>query len=110
MIPDEDWHHINVAAGAKKVIDAGGTVCLGGHGQLQGLGPHWEIWGFVQGGMTPLEALRVATLSPAKTLGLDGDLGSIENGVGYKPEDLERIGSNGTGPSLGSLPAHGDDL
>ncbi len=139
MIPDEDWHHINVAAGAKQVIDAGGTVCLGGHGQLQGLGPHWEIWGFVQGGMTPMEALRVATLSPAKTLGLDGDLGSIEagkladfvvlernplekientdsvtlvvkNGVGYKPEDLKRVGANGNGPSLGSLPAHGDDL
>ena len=47
---------------------------------MQGLGPHWEIWGFVQGGMSPLEALRVATLSPAKTLGLDNDLGSIEPG------------------------------
>ena len=46
-------------------------VCLGGHGQMQGLGPHWEMWAFVQGGMTPLEALRVATLFPAQTLGLD---------------------------------------
>jgi hypothetical protein len=80
MATDDDWHHIDVAASAKKVVDAGGKVCLGGHGQMQGLGPHWEVWAFVQGGMTPLQALRVATLYPAQTLGLDRDLGSIEPG------------------------------
>jgi hypothetical protein len=80
MADDEDWHHIDVAASAKKVMEAGGTVCLGGHGQLQGLGPHWEMWAFVQGGMSPLQAIRVATINPAKTLGLDQDLGSIEAG------------------------------
>jgi imidazolonepropionase-like amidohydrolase len=35
---------------------------------------------FAQGGMTPIEALRVATLNGAKYLGLDGDLGSLEVG------------------------------
>ena len=75
-----DWHHIDVAASAKDVMHAGGRVCLGGHGQMQGLGPHWEMWAFVQGGMTPLEAIRVATLYPAETLGLDKDLGSLESG------------------------------
>lgn len=75
-----DWHHVDVAASAKKVMEAGGRVNLGGHGQMQGLGPHWELWAFVQGGMTPLQALRVGTLFPAQTLGLDGDLGSIETG------------------------------
>jgi imidazolonepropionase-like amidohydrolase len=63
-----------------EVLRAGGGVCLGGHGQMQGLGPHWEMWAFVQGGMTPLEALRVATLYPAETLGMARDLGSIEPG------------------------------
>jgi len=80
MATDEDWHHLDVAAGAKRILDAGGRVNLGGHGQMQGLGPHWELWAFVQGGMTPLEALRVGTLHPAQTLGLDHDLGSIEKG------------------------------
>lgn len=75
-----DWHHVDVAASAKDVMHAGGRVCLGGHGQMQGLGPHWEMWAFVQGGMTPLEALRVATRYPAETLGLDRDLGSLERG------------------------------
>lgn len=81
MVTDPaDWHHIAVAASAKKIMDAGGRVNLGGHGQMQGLGPHWEMWAFVDGGMTPLQALRVATLFPAQTLGLDADLGSLEPG------------------------------
>lgn len=75
-----DWHHVDVAAAARDIERAGGRVNLGGHGQMQGLGPHWEMWAFVQGGMTPLEALRVATLNPARTLGLDQDLGSLEAG------------------------------
>jgi Tol biopolymer transport system component/imidazolonepropionase-like amidohydrolase len=80
MATDEDWHHIDVATSALEVMRAGGRVCLGGHGQMQGLGPHWELRAFVQGGMTPLQALRVGTLYPAQTLGLDQDLGSIEPG------------------------------
>lgn len=75
-----DWHHLAVAAAARDLLRGGALVNLGGHGQMQGLGPHWEMWAFVQAGMTPLEALRVATLNPAKTLGLDRDLGSLEPG------------------------------
>lgn len=96
MATDQDWHHIKVATSAKRVVDAGGTVNLGGHGQLQGLGPHWELWAFVQGGMTPLQALHVATLGPARTLGMDKDLGSLEVGkladfVVMDKNPLERI-------------------
>ncbi|MFQ5824733.1 MAG: amidohydrolase family protein [bacterium] len=80
MIPDDDFGHISNAKAAKAILDAGGKVQLGAHGQLQGLGAHWELWMFVQGGMTPLEAIRAATLYGAEYIGLDNDLGSIESG------------------------------
>jgi hypothetical protein len=63
----------------------------GAHGQLQGLGVHWEMWTFVQGGMTPLEALRAGTLNGAAYLGMERDLGSLEPG---KLADLAVIDGN----------------
>jgi imidazolonepropionase-like amidohydrolase/Tol biopolymer transport system component len=80
MAPDGDFNHVLIAKGAKQILDAGGSVQLGAHGQLQGLGAHWELWMLQQGGMTPLEAIRCATINGARALGLDGDLGSIEEG------------------------------
>ena len=80
LSPDEDYNHIRVAEIAKARVDDGGLVQAGGHGQLNGICTHWELWSFVQGGMTPLEALACGTIHGAKHLGLDGDLGSIEPG------------------------------
>jgi hypothetical protein len=62
------------------LMRAGGIGGVGSHGQLQGLGYHWELWSVASGGMTPHEALRVATISGATALGLDGDLGSLAPG------------------------------
>ena len=80
LAPDEEWNHVNEAKVAKALLDAGVSVQLGAHGQREGLAAHWELWSFVQGGMTPHEALRAGTLAGAKYLGMEGDLGSIEAG------------------------------
>jgi Tol biopolymer transport system component len=68
------------AESAAKVQRAGGLVGVGGHGQLQGLGYHWEMWGLAMGGMTPREVLKAATIDGARIIGFDQDLGSIEAG------------------------------
>ena len=64
----------------KALLDAGGSVQLGAHGQLAGLGAHWELEMFVWGGMSAHEALRCGTLNGARYVGLDKDLGSLEVG------------------------------
>ncbi len=78
--PEEEWNHINNAKIVKRLNDRGVNVQLGAHGQREGLGAHWELWMFTQGGMTPLEALRAATLNGARYLGMDKDIGSLEPG------------------------------
>jgi imidazolonepropionase-like amidohydrolase len=80
MANEDDYHYIETSKALKKILDAGGRVQLGAHGQLQGLGAHWELWMLQQGGMTNLEAIRAATLHGAEYLGLDRDLGSLEPG------------------------------
>ena len=80
MAEDEDYQYIEASRSLKRIVDAGGKVQLGAHGQLQGLGAHWELWMLAQGGMTPLQAIRCATLSGAQYIGLDRDLGSLEPG------------------------------
>jgi Tol biopolymer transport system component len=79
------------AAQLTKLVEAGGRVGLGSHGEVQGLGTHWELWMIGAGGMRPHDALRVATLHSADAIGLAKDLGSLEVG---KLADLQVLDEN----------------
>jgi len=78
--PLEDYNHIRNAEVASKLQAAGVKVLLGAHGQREGLGAHWEMWMFAQGGMTALNVIRAATIDGASYIGMDKDLGSLEKG------------------------------
>jgi Tol biopolymer transport system component len=69
-----------LAAQDAKLIKAGGRVCIGSHGQFQGLGYHWEMWALASGGASNMDVLRSATLRGAEAMGFAEDLGSIEPG------------------------------
>ena len=68
------------AQSVNSVVQQGGLAGIGSHGQLQGLGYHWEVWSVASGGMSNMNALRTATILGATALGLDKELGSIEEG------------------------------
>ena len=55
MIPDSEYENgfIEVSKSCKKLTDAGVKVNLGSHGQIQGIGAHWELWMLQMGGLTP---------------------------------------------------------
>jgi imidazolonepropionase-like amidohydrolase len=91
MAPESDYKDDDSAAAAKVLMEAGVVVNTGGHGQREGLATHWEMWSFVRGGMSPMQALSAATINPANYMGMAADLGSLEVG---KLADLVILDAN----------------
>ena len=71
------WQHAQDVANAVK---AGAHIGVGSHGQLQGLGMHWELWLLQSGGLPAHDVLRSATIVGAEAIGLGQDIGSLEPG------------------------------
>lgn len=81
-IPAKEYQngHILTSKTVTDLSKVGVKVNLGAHGQLQGLGAHWELWMLQQGGMSNLEALKAATINGAEYIGVGDELGSLEVG------------------------------
>ncbi len=98
---DEEYNFPRLAKVVADIVNAGGKVGVGSHGQLQGLGYHWELWALQSGGLTEHQALRAATLFGAEAIGVQSDLGSIEPGkladlVIFEQNPLDNIRNTNT--------------
>ena len=68
------------AADALRIQRRGGLIGVGSHGEMQGLGFHWEMEVLSAGGAAPIEVLHAATLGSAEVIGRARDVGSLEAG------------------------------
>lgn len=82
MIPEEEYvnGHVLTSKSCTALQNNGVNINLGAHGQLQGLGAHWELWMLAEGGMSNHQALKCATINGAKYLGMDNEIGSLKVG------------------------------
>lgn len=76
----EQYLYRQIGFSASKLFHAGGVVGLGAHGDIPGLGTHWEMQAYVEGGWSPAETLWAGTMGSAITIGRDENLGSLAPG------------------------------
>ncbi len=75
----------------KDAVDAGLLVVAGTDKGVPGFSLPREIELYVQGGMTPLQAIQAASIMPAKAMRVDKEVGTLEVG---KRADLVVLGAN----------------
>ncbi|HUF03486.1 MAG TPA: amidohydrolase family protein [Aridibacter sp.] len=78
LFRESEYIFPEIAKYANEISLAGGKIGLGGHGELQGLQCHWEMWALGMGGMSPHDILRAATINGAYAIGFGNELGSLE--------------------------------
>jgi hypothetical protein len=78
--PLRDYRFPAIAADAAAVAKAGGLIGMGAHGEIPGIGFHWEMEAHAMGGMAPMAILHAATAGSAEVIGRLDDLGTIEPG------------------------------
>ena len=76
----DDHYTVQMGQTLKDLYDRGIKLHMGAHGQMMGLGAHWEMELFTQGGFTNYDAIEIATINGFAHHGLDHLLGSIEVG------------------------------
>lgn len=74
------YHYPLSAASAAEMFRDGGLAGVGAHGDVPGLGTHWELQAYVEGGWMPAEALWAGTMGSATAIGREAELGSLEAG------------------------------
>ena len=80
---DAAWARIApVGETVRRVVEGGGRVIAGTDAPIipYALSLHTEIENYVDGGLTPFQALQSATVVPAEAFGAGADLGAIEPG------------------------------
>jgi len=76
----EDMYAWEMAAEVRELYEAGTSLQVGAHGQMSGLGTHWELELLSKGGFSPAQILEIATIKGAAQHGLDAQIGSLEPG------------------------------
>ena len=76
----DDMYAWDMARELRKLYNAGTSLQLGAHGQMMGLGTHWELELFQGGDFRPAQILEIATIRGAEQHGLDAQIGSLEVG------------------------------
>ena len=77
--PEADFSFPFMAEGVAGVVRAGGNAAIGAHGEVPGMGDHFELQIYATA-MKPAEVLYMATMGGARFTGLDTFIGSLEKG------------------------------